>query len=108
MKILNVTYKGVQTVGCVFRNTQYAEGHEQTYTYLVPEWCYPFKDDLAIVEKDGIYSIVTIVRVDSKSQIDVNAPFRYKWLVDVISTVAYDDLVKRENNFIQTSAHTRV
>ena len=109
IKELNATYKGVSTVGCVFRNTQYAQGHEQAYTYLVPEWCeYVDKGDLAIVEKNGIYSIVTIVRVDDISQIDPNATYRYKWLVEVVSPDLYKVRLGEEENLIKSNAQNRV
>ena len=106
---LNTTYEGIRTVGCVFRNTKYAEGHERTYTYLVPpEVGILKKGDLAIVEKDGVYSIVTITRIDDQSQVDPNATYRYKWLVSVTSTKHYADIVAAEDKSIHGSVQSRL
>ena len=103
---LNASYEGGHTCGCIFRNTVYAQGHEQTYTYLVPEWLIVEKGDLAIVEKGGVYSIVTVNRIDETSKVDPNAPYRYKWLVGKVSPELYNARVEAENKSL--GAQSRV
>lgn len=89
-------YQGTPTVGAVFRNTKYAENHEKTYTYMVPEDMQPKLGDLGIVEKDGIYSIVTIVRVDKISLVDPKADYQYKWLVGIVDASVYNEKIVSE------------
>lgn len=104
MADLNIKEWGDKTVGVVFRNTKYAEGHEKLYTYRV------FLDmevdigDMAVVEKDGTYSIVTIKRIDSVPRLSELAPFKYKWLCCLIDRRQYERREKEEKKFSLVNA----
>lgn len=99
--LINKLYKDQPTVGVVFRNTKYKESHERVYTYLVPDGLDPKVNDLGIVEKDGVYSIVTIVVLHAESKVDPNAEYAYKWLVGLVDPDTYyqrmvDNMIKVE------------
>lgn len=88
-KINEILYAGQKTVGCVFRHTVAQQGHEKVYTYLCPDALTPKVGDLGIVEQGGVYSIVTVARVDEESRVDINAPYRYKWVLGFIDPEPY-------------------
>ncbi len=101
---LNINEWGEKTVGVVFRNTKYAEGHEKVYTYRVLLDMDVKEGDLAVVEKDGAYSFVTVVRIDETPRLSELAPFRYKWLCCLVDRRQYDRRVKEEEAFIKANA----
>ena len=105
---LNQTYEGVPTVTVIFLKTQYAEGHERTYTYLVPSHLNPHMNDLGIVEKEGVYSIVKIIEVHKKSAVDINANYRYKWLVGIVNPDVYNSILAQEDKLIEQYAVSKV
>lgn len=53
----------------------------------------------AVVMTDGGMRIVTVVKVDDFADIDLNADYDYKWVVSVIDTTVYDDLLDKEAKF---------
>lgn len=61
----------------------------------------------AVVMTDGGMRIVTVVKVDDFADIDLNADHDYKWIVNVIDTTQYDDLLNKEVQFnrLVTEAH---
>jgi hypothetical protein len=100
---LNETYKGIPTVGVVFRNTKQPTEFERVYTYLIPAYISDIQaGDLAIVEDaSGTYAIVTIKTVHEESKVDPKAPYRYKWLVGSINPTLYNELITLENQEIE-------
>ena len=104
MTDLNIKEWGDKSVGVVFRNTQYAQGHEKIYTYRVFKDMDVMEGDLAVVEKDGTYSFVTIVRVDLVPRLSELAPFKYKWLCCIVDRRQYDRRIKDEKEFTLVNA----
>ncbi len=100
----NINEWGDKTVGVVFRNTKYAEGHEKVYTYRIFLNMDPKEGDLAVVEKDDTYSFVTIVRIDTAPRLSELAPFRYKWICCIVERRQYNRRIKDEDELILTSA----
>lgn len=101
IQIFNTLCSEGKTVGCVFTNTNYAQGHEKVYTYRIPDELDVEVGDLAVVEKDGKYSFVTIVEIHETSQIDTEVTYRYKWIVIVIKTKEYMDKMEEEDKALK-------
>lgn len=101
IKALNTLYVGIPTVSVLFVKTKYAPGHEKYYTYLVPEGLEPIIGDLAVVEKEDEYSIVQIVELHDKSQVEVESGYRYKWLVDLIDRSRYTKILENEKQILE-------
>ena len=57
------------------------------------------KDDIAIVEACGRLAIVKVVEVNDVPQIDMDADYDYKWIVQRIDRSAYDATVAVEKKF---------
>lgn len=104
MTDFNIETFGNKTVGVVFRNTKYAEGYEKMYTYRIPMDMTIIKGDLAVVEKDDVYSIVTIVRIDIDSKLSDVAPFRYKWICCIVQREEYLERQMEEEDLIMKNA----
>ena len=104
MTDLNIKEFGERSVGVVFRNTQYAQGHEKVYTYRVFEEMKVKEGDIAVVEKGGAYSFVTVVRIDQAPRLSELAPFRYKWLCCIVlledywERLADEELMNKANS----------
>ncbi len=100
IQIFNTLCMDGKTVGVVFTNTNYAAGHEKVYTYRIEEEMDAVEGELAIVEKDGKYSFVTIVDVHKTSQIDAKATYRYKWIVAIVDFAGYHERMALEDEAI--------
>jgi len=72
----------------------------QTYTYKALETDNIQPGDCVIVDSphEGL-QIVTVTHVDTKPNIDLSAPFPYKWVVQKVDRSRYDDLLKQEQSF---------
>ena len=57
-------------------------------------------DDCVVVDSphEGL-QIVRVAQVDAKPNIDLSAPFPYKWIVQKVDRARYDDLLKQEQEF---------
>jgi hypothetical protein len=79
---------------------EYDTSNGQTYVYKVPKSWGVREGDmaLAIVQHRGIV-VVTVVRVDLEPDIDPDADFEYRWLVQKVDTREYEDLNEREKSF---------
>ena len=100
IQIFNNLCMNGNRVGVVFTNTNYAKGHEKVYTYRIEEEMNAVEGELAIVEKDGKYSFVTIVEVHKTSQIDAKATYRYKWIVAIVDFAGYSERIALEDEVI--------
>ena len=93
-----------QTVACEY------PGSSRSYTFKVsPDMADKINDllngDLSdaygVVDTGGM-SIVNITEVHDEPQIDVDAPYEYKWLVCVFDTIEYDGLKELDKNGVKT------
>ena len=72
-------------------------GSEKSYTYKVPEGMELAEGDLAVVDAPSAgYTIVKVTKVHDESGIDIDAQFRYKWLVSKVDTASYTALLEKE------------
>ena len=72
-------------------------GSEKSYTYKVPEGMELAEGDLAVVDAPSSgYTIVKVTKVHDESGIDIDAQFRYKWLVSKVDTASYTALLEKE------------
>lgn len=102
------------TVKVVFQRPDYAPitgSTNKRYTYKAR---LPIaKDDIAVVEVSSRLAIVKVVEVNDVPQIDVDADYDYKWLVQRIDRTAYDNTVAVEKKFTEAmmaaeKAHQRL
>lgn len=54
---------------------------------------------VVVMTDSGGLKIVTVVKVDDFADIDLTAEFSYKWIVDVVCTDLYNDLLDKEAKF---------
>lgn len=86
----------------------------------VPQRAYVYKchnsmkveaGDHAVVMTDSGLRIVTVVKVDDFADIDLNADHDYKWIVNIIDTTVYDDVLEKEvqfNRMVTQAQRTKV
>ena len=55
--------------------------------------------DRAIVAASGALTVVTVIQVDEEPDIDWDAEFDYKWIVQKIDFTLYQALLERDANF---------
>jgi hypothetical protein len=81
---------------------------QQATTRAAPQRAYVYKchnsmevsqGQQVVVMTDYGLRIVTVVKVDDFADIDLNADYDYKWVVSVIDTAVYDDLLDKEAKF---------
>lgn len=75
---------------------------EQTFTYKVRKDWNVAVDDAVVVEspQNGL-QIVRVVEVHASPQIDLDAPFEYKWVIQKIDRAEHDAQVAKEHEFNQ-------
>lgn len=73
------------------------KGNSKKYTYKVPEGVELAEGDQAVVQSpiDALV-VVTVVSVSDEAGIDLNAAFKYKWIVSKVDTAGYDALLAKE------------
>jgi hypothetical protein len=73
---------------------------DRTYIYKVPKDAGVKVDDAVVVDSpsNGL-TIARVVEVHSAPQIDLDAPFEYKWIVQKIDRTDYDQRIAREREF---------
>ncbi len=78
-------------------------GTVRTFTYKAPFTANIVVDDYVVVESPkGGPMVGLVMRVDEKANIDLDADFEYKWIVQRIDRTEYDARVKRDAAFIET------
>ena len=70
-----------------------------TYVYKIPRAWMPRVGQQAIALVHGRMTVVTIMQVDETPDIDIDAAYDYKWLVQLIHTTEFEELVEREKAF---------
>ena len=72
-------------------------GSNRKYTYKVPSGMELAVDDRCVVDSpsNGLV-VVQVIEVHDESGIDVEAAFKYKWLVSKVDLVGYGTLLARE------------
>lgn len=76
--------------------------YSETYTYKAPIKAGYKAGDLALVDSPkGGLCVVTILEVHDTPQIDVDADFDYKWLVQKVDLTEYKDIQAKEAQFRQ-------
>lgn len=75
-------------------------GTEKTYTYKCPDDIELELGDKVLVDspRNGL-CIATVVRKDDFADIDLNADFTYKWIVQKVDRTRYDDMLDKEAKF---------
>lgn len=71
----------------------------KTYTYKVLKTEGYKKGDVAVAHTDRGMVLVLVVEVHEHPQIDIDAAFDYKWLVQRVDTKRYEEQLKAEKNF---------
>jgi len=54
-----------------------------------------------MVERDDMLAFATVVKVHDVPEIDLDAPFDYKWIVNKVDRAEYDRTLVEEANFMQ-------
>ena len=86
-----------------------AQAPDFPYNGQAPQRSYVYKchndldikqgDSAVVIDDRGVLKLVTVVKVDDFADIDLNADFSYKWIVDVVRTDLYKDLMQKEQEF---------
>lgn len=76
----------------------------KTWTFKVPLAWDIKAGDIAVVKSNNGHglSFVHVVSVDAIPDIDIDANFEYKWLVQKVDTTEFDALVEKEKTFGDT------
>lgn len=96
--MLTLLQEGYTTVAVVFDDQGL---RSKKYTYKVPLTANIQMGDAVVVEGDGILAIAKVDCVHDKPQIDVKAPYAFKWIVCKVDRAAYDDQMAREAQAIE-------
>jgi len=71
----------------------------RTFVYKAPLAMGVEAGDFCVINTQNGLSVVKVDSVDATPQIDTDADFDYKWIVQKINLTAYDARVKRESAF---------
>lgn len=84
----------------VVSNVGYFEGNRKKYTYKVPKDVHLDVGDEVVVfvtsAADQKHRVVRVVNIDLDGR---DTEFAYKWIVEKIDTVSYDERVAKDNEF---------
>lgn len=85
------------------RNSELLNGRfcgQRAYVYKAPKDMGVELDDVVIVDtpSNGLVTAL-VVQVDEVAQVDVDADFEYKWVVQKVDRTDYDARVERERKF---------
>lgn len=108
--LLSLLQNGFTTIDVVFESNMQdgfgsVKAQSKTYTYKAD-----LKDNIQVGDKVIVDSpskglhVVTVVGVDKTPRIDVSAPFTYKWIVQKVDTARYDEMLKKEEEFLEAMA----
>ena len=97
ISLLQANYVTVQVkfVRPAFAPTVPSSNKLYTYKTSLPV----VEGDFAVVEVKNELTIVKVMKVDTVPQIDVDADYSYKWLVQRVDRTAYDNTLAVEQNF---------
>lgn len=85
-----------------FSKDQVSKGQLQLYTYKISDKLKDLGCDRCVVENSkGNLVVAWILTIHTSPQIDVSAPYSYKWVVDVVREQDYDDQMHREKEAMQ-------
>lgn len=90
--LITLLQKGYTTVEVAFDK----ERQRRVYTYKASLTMGLQPADLAVVESPSGFEVVTVVRVHGEPQINVKAPYKFKWVVSKVDRTAYDEQMARE------------
>jgi hypothetical protein len=94
--LASLMIEGLKTVGAIFSTSPLAE-NLKTYTYKT---LHTFnKGDLAVVNVNGVFKVVTITEIHDSPQIDIRANYKYQWIVSKVDTKDYEALTQAEEDF---------
>jgi len=81
---------------------QDSDQQPQTFTYKVrKDWNVSVNDAVVVESPQNGLQIVRVVEVHVAPQIDLDAPFEYKWVIQKIDRTGHDEQVAKENQFNQ-------
>lgn len=96
--IISLLQTGFTTIHCSFPARLHSNcGTEKTYAYKASGWIEP--GDHVVVEREGILSIAVVKVVDKVAQIDPDADFAYKWIVQKVDQTEYLKIQAEERAF---------
>jgi hypothetical protein len=73
----------------------------KTYTYKVPLSMGLKAGDHAVVKVGGEFKVAEIAEVHEQPEIDVRAPYAYRWIVCKVDVEQYNETMERENKAIE-------
>lgn len=108
--LLSLLQNDFTTVDVVFESSVQdsfgrAVSQSKAYTYKAH-----LKDGVQVGDKVVVdspskgLSVVTVVAVDKTPRIDVHAPFDYKWIIQKVDTSRYEEMLKKEEQFLEAMA----
>jgi D-alanyl-D-alanine carboxypeptidase len=83
-----------------FNDDSLANNAPRTFVYKAPKSADVSEGDHVIVNTARGLVVVKVASVDDTPQIDVDADYDYKWIVQKVDLAAYDARVQREGNFV--------
>lgn len=97
--LISLLQNDFTTVEVLFPNSN------SSYTYKVPlsmvqEGLKPL--DMVVVPARSGFSVATVYTIHDSPQIDLDAPFEYRWIVQKVDTTAYDTRILREREFTES------
>jgi hypothetical protein len=97
-------YGDVHGARIALRRVNHHSGDHKTWTFKVPLSWNIKEGDIAVVKSNNGHglSFVHVVSVDAIPDIDIDANFEYKWLVQKVDTTEFDSLVEKEKVFGDT------
>ena len=94
MHLVTLLQKGFTTIHVRFDSLK-------TYTYKAPLDMGLAKDDMVVVPAHSGFALVTVVKVDEEPDIDPNAPFGIRWVVQKVDMTRYNDQCAREEEAVK-------
>lgn len=90
--LITLLQKDFYTIGVKFAETP------QIYTYKVPNAVVLEKDNYVVTPSAGVkgFGVAKVVRIDDVPQIDLDAQWEYKWIVQKVDNGPYEAQIKAE------------
>lgn len=101
--LISLMEKDYDTVSVVFQKDSNRPATTSTgkrYTYKCLKGT-PLVGDIAIVEVGEQLAFVKIVEVHNTPQIDFNADYDYRWLLQYVNRKSYDNRMSSEKKFME-------
>ena len=78
---------------------KYNDIDQRTYTFKVHTSLALQKDDYCVVlNNKGKPQVVQVVEVHDQPQIDPQAPYEYKWIIDIVDFTQYNLMQEQSND----------